>query len=135
MASCEETLTSSRSPGLAEKRSRYPISGTTIARPPRCPGRSVTRACPQRKPLADRAVGPGVEREDRPPHVAEGELRIVRSADADAGAFDDLPRQRAERGAPMHPALYRQKALVARLDPQHAEHVWRDRLDLPRHQH
>ena len=70
----EEILTSSRSPGRAEKRSRYPISGTTIAHPPHFPGDRVASPGAARKPLPDRTVGSGIEREDRPPHVAEGEL-------------------------------------------------------------
>src|SRR3954452_21654343 len=50
MASWEETFTSSRSPGRTEKRSRYPISGTSISPSPRCPDSRLASPASWRKP-------------------------------------------------------------------------------------
>src|SRR5215469_15880811 len=64
-----------------------------------------------------------VQRKQRPAHFVEFELPVIRRADTDAGAFDDLTGDLAQVGAPVHAALDRDELFPRRIDAEHLQHL------------
>src|SRR6185436_32086 len=70
-----------------------------------------------------------------PAHILEGELAVIRGADTDPRTFDDLPRDLAEAGPPMHPAFQHDVFLLPRVDAEAEEAIEVVRLHMVGDQH